>query len=104
MLKRWNKLYLVMGVIFLSFSTYLVSTSFFFKKSINNINYAAIIETTRTSQDTEQIRTFLIENLEYQQDLEQHRINMYLYTGLLLLISSLLVLGASHKKPDKSSD
>ncbi len=93
-----------MGIMILLFSTYLVSASFWFKATINNINYVAAIDKAKTSQDMKQIRAFLIENLEYQQDLENHRIDMYLNSGLLLLLSSLLILGASRKDPNKSSN
>ena len=84
---------------FLSFSVFLISVSFYFKVTTNNINYAAAIDKSETSQDINEIRAFLIHNLEYQQDLEQDRVEIYLYSGLTLLISSLLVLGVSYKNP-----
>ena len=85
-------------------SVYLVSVSFYFKVNTNNIDYAAAIDTARTSQDINDIREFLIHNLEYQQDLEQNRVDIYLYSGLILFISSLFILGASRKIPGKSAN
>lgn len=102
--KKWNKLYLIMGFMILVFSVYLISVSFYFKVNTNNINYAAAIDKARTSQDIDEIREFLIHNLEYQQDLEQNRVNVYLYSGLILFISSLFILGASRKIPVKSTN
>jgi hypothetical protein len=103
-LQKWNKFYLFMGIMFLSYAVFLISSSFYFKANINNINYAAAIDEAKTSQDIKQIREFLIHNLEYQQDLEAHRIDIYLNSGLMLFISSLFILGASYKKPIKSSN
>ena len=93
-----------MGIMFLFFSVFLISVSFYFKVNTNNIKYVAAIDKAKTSQDIKEIREFLIYNLEYQQDLEKHRVEIYLYSGLMLFISSLLVLGVSHKNPNKSSN
>ena len=103
-LQKWNKLYLFICIMILSYAVFLISTSFYYKANINNINYVAVIDKAKTSQDIKQIREFLIHNLEYQQDLEAHRIDIYLNSGLMLFISSLFILGASYTKPNNSSN
>ena len=91
-----------MGVLVLAFSVFLISASFYFETGYKERNYMGAIEKAKTIDYIEIIKNFLVENLEYQQSLEKHRSEIYLYSGLLLLISSLVILSVCRINPNKS--
>ena len=95
-------LYLIFGIAFLFFSIFLIYSSYSHKNLLDRHRHIEVIDKIETTQDIEKMRRFLIESLEYQIDMENRTIEIYFYAGALLLISSLLILGAYATDPNKS--
>ena len=101
-MKGVNYFYLITGTLLFILSIVLIYYSFYFGSVYESMKYSAVIDKANNLDDIKALREFLIENIEYQKLLEQHRINSYLYAGVAFLYCSILFIVIALKCPNKA--